>query len=261
TGIREIYTSTILQNWSMYIPANTIKTFTAQYPKSGGLPIAVSLYATFPHQHKVGVSIVNYAYSGIDTIPLVRINNWNFSWQGYYTYPMLVKVPVGYTIFSSHVYDNTTGNPNNPFSPPQNITAGTSTTNEMLFDSYQYLIYQPGDDTINITNLLSGDTLLAVQQHTAPTLTTKAYPNPFDKQVHIGFTLSAASNNITIVIYNIYGAKVKTLVNNQRVMSSGYYESIWDGTNDSGAPLPSGVYIYSITANRLSTSGRLIITR
>jgi hypothetical protein len=257
TGIREIYDKTILQNWKLVIPANTVTPFTATY----GVPVAVSLYATFPHNHKVGVNLVNYAYKGIDTIPLIRVNNWNFSWQGYYTYPKLVKVPAGYTIFSSHTYDNTTNNPNNPNNPPQLVVAGTSTSNEMLFDSYQYLYYQPGDDTINITSLLTGDTLLAVKEVTTPTISTKAYPNPFDKQVHIGYTLNAPSNNVSIVIYNMYGAKVKTLMVRQRTTAPGYYESTWDGKGDNGNSLPTGVYIYTISANKLSCSGRLVIAR
>lgn len=258
TGIREIYDQTILQNWKMVIPANTVTKFTA---KAGPYTTDYSLYATFPHHHKVGVSLYNYAYKGTDTIPLIRINNWNFSWQGYYTYPKLVHLPAGYTVFSSHTYDNTTNNPNNPNNPPQTVVAGTSTSNEMLFDSYMFLPYQPGDDTINIANLLAGDTLLAVNNIKVPTLSTRAYPNPFNNQVHIGYTLNAPSNNISITIYNMYGAKVKILATRQKTVAPGYYESIWDGKNDNGVALPTGVYIYTISANKLSCSGRIVIAR
>jgi len=261
TGVREIYTSTILQNWSMVLPPNLVTKYTAKYPSSKGLPVALSLYSTFPHQHKVGVSITNYAYSGIDTIPLVRVNNWDFRWQGYYTYPMLVKVPAGYTIFSSHTYDNTANNPNNPNNPPKTVVAGTSTGNEMLFDSYQYLIYQPGDDTINISNMLSNDTLLtSVAERNVFNVTTKAYPNPFNKEVHIGYTLNAPAN-VTINIYNMYGSKVRTLVNRQRTLGSGYYESVWDGKGDNGNTLTTGVYIYTVIANKTTASGRLVLVR
>lgn len=261
TGIREIYGSTMLQNWSMWLPKNYKTTETAQYPSSGGLPISLSMYACFPHQHKVGVSLVNYAYSGVDTIPLVRINNWDFRWQGYYIYPMLVKVPAGYTIFSSHLYDNTTNNPNNPFSPPQDITAGVATTNEMLFDSYQYLPYQAGDDTINIASLLKGDTLLAVNNPPPPlTVTTKAYPNPFTSEVRLGYTLNEAAT-VTINVYNMYGQKVKTLLSHQKTMGAGYYETTWNGTSDNGGQLAAGVYIYVINANKLTSTGRFVMLK
>lgn len=257
SGVREITTNTILQNWSMSIPANTVQTYGATFPVGGQ---AYSLYATFPHQHKVGTSIVNYASNGIDTIPLVRVNNWDFRWQGYYTYPQLVKVPAGYTIYSSHVYDNTTNNPNNPNSPPQNIVAGPSTSNEMLFDSYQYLPYQPGDDTVNIANMLKGDTLLAINNHPAPSLTTKAYPNPFTTLVHIGYTLNTPAN-VTINIYNMYGQKVRALVSRQRAMGAGYYENNWDGKSDNGSQLSPGVYFYVINAGQLTTTGRFVMIR
>jgi hypothetical protein len=261
TGIREMYSNTMLQNWSMFIPANTIQQYTAQYPASGGMPMDVSIYAAFPHQHKVGVSITNYAFSGVDTVPLIRINKWDFRWQGYYIYPSLVKIPTGYTMFSSHIYDNTTNNPNNPNSPPQNVTAGVNTTNEMLFDSYQYLPYVAGDDTINIANLLKGDTLLAVNNPAPPlTVATKAYPNPFTTEVHIGYTLNTAAM-VTISVYNIYGEKVRSLVNHQRTMGAGYYESVWNGKSDNGSTLSPGVYIYVVNANKLVSTGRFVLIK
>jgi hypothetical protein len=260
TGIREIYTSTLLQNWSMVIPANTVQTWTAQYPYSGGIPSPVSVYAAFPHQHKVGVSLVDYAYSGVDTIPLIRINNWDFRWQGYYIYPMLVKIPAGYTLMGSHVYDNTINNPNNPFSPPQTISAGPYTTNEMLFDSFQYLPYQPGDDTINIANLLKYDTLLAVNDHPALELTSKTYPNPFTQEVHIGYNLNIPAT-VTINIYDITGQRVKTLLNHRSTAGAGYYEAIWNGQSDNGAPLKQGIYIYQVIANNSVSTGRVVLVK
>jgi hypothetical protein len=260
-GIRQIYTAPIFVNWRILIPPNTVKEYTVRYPENGGLPTDISLYSAFPHQHKVGVSIVNYAYRGGDTIPLIRIKRWDFRWQSSHTFPKLVKVPEGYTLFSSHIYDNTTNNPNNPFNPPQTIKAGVYTTNEMLVDYYQYLYYEPGDDTINIANILSTDTLLAVHETATPVVSTNAFPTPFDKLVHIGFTLNAPSNNLSIVIYNISGTKVKTLVKNRKAFGKGYYECNWDGIGDNGNVLPSGVYIYSVTANKINRSGRLVISR
>jgi len=261
TGIREIKFSELLQNWTMNIAPNTVQTYTASYPNSGGVPSPLSIYATFPHQHKVGVSITNYAYSGVDTIPLIRINNWDFRWQGYYIYPMLVKIPTGYTVEAAHTYDNTSNNPNNPFSPPQRIYAGLYTTNEMLFDAYQYLPYQPGDDTINISNLLQGDTLLSVNNRPpALNITAKAFPNPFSAEVHIGYNINTQAT-VTINVYSIYGTKVRTLVNHQKTMGAGYYESIWDGKNDSGSPLTSGVYIYTIVADKATASGKFVLMK
>ncbi len=257
SGVRQVYTSTPLQNWSLNIPANTIDTFTASY---GPLPIGISMYSTFPHQHLVGKSIEDYAYSGIDTIPLVRINNWEFHWQGYYTYKKLLKVPAAYTLFAKHVYDNTTANPNNPNSPPKLIQAGLNSTDEMLFDSFQYLYYQPGDDTINIAAILANDSLLvgSVTEATQRKLTSTAYPNPFNNQIAISYSLPSMTN-VNISIYDIYGKKVTTLLSRQQ--TNGSYLVIWNGTNEAGVSMPSGVYFYSVSSGKETSNGKIVLMK
>jgi flagellar hook assembly protein FlgD len=49
---------------------------------------------------------------------------------------------------------------------------------------------------------------------------------------------------VSLVIYNILGQKVKTLVNERQ--TAGYKSVLWDGRNDYGQPVSSGIYIYRI---------------
>ncbi|RMH89433.1 MAG: T9SS C-terminal target domain-containing protein, partial [Calditrichaeota bacterium] len=74
------------------------------------------------------------------------------------------------------------------------------------------------------------------------------YPNPFNPATTIVFTLPRVSR-ITLHIYDITGRKVRTLVNEQ--MPAGRHEVVWDGTNDAGRPVASGVYFYRFTASPL----------
>jgi hypothetical protein len=261
TGIRPVFVTTPLQNWGLNIPANTIKTFSAHYPSSGGLPYAISIFAAFPHSHKVATSIVSYAYTAVDTVPLVRINNWDFNWQGFYTYKKLAVLTAGHTIFSQHVYDNTTNNPHNPNSPPKLVVAGTNTTDEMLFDSFQWLVYQPGDENIDVSALLAGDSLLSTgfkPQYisTSGDLKTYAYPNPFSHQVTIGYELDSPSA-VSVEIYSIYGTKVMSLLSHADF--AGTHMLTWDGKNALGATLPAGTYIYQLKAGGKQTSGKLML--
>lgn len=211
TGIRPVFVATPLQNWSLFIPANTVQTFSASY---GPLPIAISIYGAFPHSHKVCTSLVNYANNGTDTIPLIRINKWDFNWQGFYTYRSLVKIPAGYTLRSSHVYDNTTNNPYNPNTPPQLVMAGTSTTDEMLFDAFMYLIYQTGDENIDIASWLQGDTLLyPTSVPYIPTAKNEIfiYPNPANSELKIQ---NAELKIKSVEIYDVMGKKVFSQISN-----------------------------------------------
>lgn len=258
TGIRNVYVTTPLQNWVMPIAANTTPTFTAKYPSSGGLPVALSVFGSFPHSHLVCKSIVNYADNGTITIPLIRINNWDFGWQGFYTFPKLVKIPTGYVLRSSHLFDNTTNNPNNPNSPPAMVNAGSGTKDEMLFDSFQYMYYQTGDELIDIGGLLANDTLLtlSVNQPSAPSISSGVYPNPFNEYVKIGYELTQPAK-VAISVYDIYGNEVKNLVTQSN--PAGAYSAVWDGRNDSGSKVSSGVYFYTIRAGKSETSGKIVL--
>ena len=127
----------------MYIPANTVKTYTGKYPSgSGTLPADISIYGSSPHGHKVNTSMLVYGYraSPVDTIPLIRIPKWDFAWQGAYTHKKMVKIPQDTSWGRTHVYETYCSIiPIIRSNPPQLVTAGTSTTNEMLFDSFEWM--------------------------------------------------------------------------------------------------------------------------
>lgn len=69
------------------------------------------------------------------------------------------------------------------------------------------------------------------------------YPNPFNQSTQIGFVLKE-SGLTTLMIYDLLGRKVKTLVEEE--LSSGYKSVLWDGKNDSGENVGSGVYFYRL---------------
>ena len=77
---------------------------------------------------------------------------------------------------------------------------------------------------------------------------SEAYPNPFNGATHFTVTLPKPAK-ATIHIYNIRGICVKTLDGGQR--PTGAWSLQWDGRDDHGASLPSGVYLI-----RLEVSGK-----
>ncbi|MBK7856966.1 MAG: hypothetical protein IPJ79_20605 [Bacteroidetes bacterium] len=88
-----------------------------------------------------------------DTIPLIRINNWDFRWQYFYKCKTLLKIPAGSKIRAEGVYDNTEQNPNNPFYPPRVIgerKGSMRTTDEMFQLIFNYLEYKKGDENISL---------------------------------------------------------------------------------------------------------------
>ncbi len=84
------------------------------------------------------------------------------------------------------------------------------------------------------------------------------YPNPFNPSTTISYQLPKSAN-VNIAVYNIQGIKIKTLVNESK--SAGNYKAVWNGTNDSGIHVASGVYIYKITADNFTDIKKMIYVR
>lgn len=258
-GIRPILTAEIKNN-KLIVMANTIAPFSAQFPVSGSLAMQMSIFSVFPHSHYLCKSILSYAYTALDTIPLVKINNWDFDFQGYYTFRHLVKIPLSHTLYAKHTYDNTSNNPNNPNSPPINVYYGKNSSDEMLTDAFEYINYQRGDELINVDSLLSTDSLLAtsIKQNLifASHINNYAYPNPFQHTLTIAYTLDKAAK-ISIDIYNMNGICVKNLYNGYE--NEGTHQINWDGKNTQATKLNSGNYFYIIRVDGKPCIGKITL--
>ena len=76
------------------------------------------------------------------------------------------------------------------------------------------------------------------------------YPNPFNPSTTIRFGLSE-NGTVRLTVYNLLGQKVKTLV--QQHVAAGYHTIVWNGRNESGHAVSSGVYLY-----RLEIQGHVV---
>ena len=84
------------------------------------------------------------------------------------------------------------------------------------------------------------------------------YPNPFNPTTTIEFSIPN-SQLVSIVIYDILGRQIKTLFNGD--LKSGKHDVLWDGKNNLGDVVNSGIYLYKIkTANKL-LSGKMILQK
>ena len=84
------------------------------------------------------------------------------------------------------------------------------------------------------------------------------FPNPFNPNTTIQFQLPAASH-MSLKIYNLDGQLIKTLISEQ--MTAGNHNVNWDGTNDLGIKVGSGLYFYRIQAGRFTTARRMILIK
>ena len=84
------------------------------------------------------------------------------------------------------------------------------------------------------------------------------YPNPFNPVTTISYDLPHESY-VTLMIYDITGRLVKTLVNDRQ--SAGYYTLQWDATNAKGQPVSAGVYFYQIRAVDFVQTRKMVLLK
>lgn len=110
---------------------------------------------------------------------------------------------------------------------------------------------------INITDLQTVDIDEAAALPLRLNL-SQNYPNPFNAQTVISYSIERLGP-VNLDIFDIAGRKVKTAFDG--VLNPGNYHIIWDGTDNNGQPVASGVYLYQLTAEGRSISNMMVLMK
>ena len=122
------------------------------------------------------------------------------------------------------------------------------------------------DNTTLATRIsIENDVVVASVDNTPGTLPgeftlQQNYPNPFNPSTIIRFTISSVEQNsarVSLRIFNVLGQEVRTLLDNAPARA-GAYELTWDGRDDSGRTLASGVYLYQLTVGSVAQTKRMV---
>lgn len=100
---------------------------------------------------------------------------------------------------------------------------------------------ETADTIIPVTNILANN-----------------YPNPFNPTTTIKYGLMA-DGKVSIIMYNIKGQKVKTLVNESQ--KAGHHTIVWDGKDDYGKQVASGVYFYRMITDKFSETKKALLLK
>lgn len=102
------------------------------------------------------------------------------------------------------------------------------------------------DDNINEPEILRTELL-------------SAYPNPFNPSTTIQFRLKD-NDAVNLEIYNIIGKKVKTLINGH-ILNTGKHSIVWNGDDDRGNKVSSGIYLYRLTTSDYSSVKKVVMIK
>lgn len=103
----------------------------------------------------------------------------------------------------------------------------------------------------------TGITDLGGQRPTGFTVSQNV-PNPFNPSTRIAFALSEAAR-VQLIVFNLLGQQVRTLVDED--LPAGQYESDFDGRNDRGQSLPSGLYFYRLQAGHFHETRKMVLMK
>lgn len=241
TGIREVYAGAVLENWNFSLPPNQVTTVNDTY---GPTTLDLSLLSVFPHQHLLGKTIKAFGITpNQDTLPFIDIPQWDFHWQDFYFYKQIIYAPAGTLVKGTGTYDNTTGNPDNPNTPPITVYPGLNTTDEMFLVYMHYMYHLPGDENYDLEALMSA----GLEEIPEINSIISVAPNPFSDETMISFP-SIKGDKMSVYIYDVQGNVVTKLFTNFEV-STDNTQINWDGTNSAGVPVHKGVYFVSINLN------------
>jgi hypothetical protein len=84
-------------------------------------------------------------------------------------------------------------------------------------------------------------------------------PNPFSGTTHIAFSVPRGAGNVELTVYNVNGQVVRRLVDGAAQATDG--RVAWDGSDNAGRPVASGVYFYKLTVNGKSAFKKMVLSR
>ncbi len=87
-----------------------------------------------------------------------------------------------------------------------------------------------------------------------------AYPNPFNPSTHIDFAL-ASDSVARLVVYDVLGRTVRSLVRADESLPAGFYSVSWDGRDAAGHAVGNGLYFYKLTTPAFSRTGKMMMLK
>ena len=207
-----------------------------------------------------------------------RLTAFNAFGQSAYSDTAQIVVPVELTSFNARMKDEgvqlewTTATEinNMGFEIQRNQSAewetigfveGSGTTSEITFYQFFNDLSEPNSSMkikyrlkqIDFNGVFSYSNIVEVDFQVEDYSLSQNYPNPFNPSTIISFTLTR-STFVTLKIYNILGNEITTLVN--ELIPGGNHEYKFDATG-----LPSGVYLYSLTAGDFVETKKMVLMK
>ncbi|MBK7143294.1 MAG: T9SS type A sorting domain-containing protein [bacterium] len=145
---------------------------------------------------------------------------------------------------------------------PVGLMKQVDSTLTFTFGFHLWYLEQPGARSLIEWIYKKAQNLIDSLAPVTPTLPgfflAQNYPNPFNPTTVIAFSLPERSR-VTVEVFNILGQRVRRLLDEEK--PSGDYRVVWNGTDQSGNQVASGVYLYRLQAADRVTARKMVLLR
>ena len=130
---------------------------------------------------------------------------------------------------------------------------------EWILESASGKVILNGNGEIQIVNSDSYSLYKGSVSRTPETFALhQGYPNPFNPETTISYDISNVGN-VEIVVYDMMGREIKTLVSGYHTPST--YQVVWNGTDNRGKIVPSGVYFYRMNSSKFTQVNKVMFLK
>ncbi|MCG3118755.1 MAG: hypothetical protein ALAOOOJD_01019 [bacterium] len=159
------------------------------------------------------------------------------------------------------LYRSTTENFDPIGTKPLTTLVGTKYTDTVQGGKYFYWL-SAFDFAGNESKFSKASFTVGVSEHGGGVPTEYAleqnYPNPFNPETWIKYQVPV-SGHVRLSIYNAIGQQVRVLVDGEQPAQ--YYSVMWDGRDNAGNPMPSGIYIYRLESEKFTAIKKMIMMK
>jgi hypothetical protein len=165
----------------------------------------------------------------------------------------VISEPGRFGLIPIYKDDPTTPNEDEGATPKSQLT--------LYFDDFEVpfkIEWRQNGDVIDLKALMKSNGIDEFRTLPKTYALKQNYPNPFNPITTIKYQLPKDSN-VRLVVYNIMGQEVRNLVSGNQ--PAGYYQMIWDGKNDYGLNVSSGIYLCHITAGKFTKTRKMLMVK
>lgn len=146
------------------------------------------------------------------------------------------------------------------------INAPLNASNESVF--YVTALYENPTGESEASNIVTCTPMVSANENTIDIQILSNYPNPFNPaaagagrspETTISFSTTESEFNTQITIYNLKGQKIKTLIND--ILPVGKHSVVWNGTDEKGKKVSSGVYLYRMKSGKYNQTKKMILMK